>query len=523
MQDQQYHNSTHDGYRILAVSLSIAFSAIFSYYSILRYLSGDATGFDLGIYASALYNAIHGGLFYTNLLGGSFLGNHFSPFMFILVPFFYLYPHNATILVLQGFALGMTGVPAYLVFESNAKSQEQKAIAILFLILLEVSPILIGPISFDFHLMVFFPVFYLTAFYYLLKGNVYKAAVFIVLSVSLHAFFSVIVAFLFISIYLQGVWSRRHGSTIFSRALSARSLIAFLIMLGIYLILAEHVKGIISGQSIDLVNLHSLLAFIKLRYNIVFSIASLEQSLQMKLLMVMFIVIGGLIFAIRYPILLLPLVPYIVFAFFSGNTAYFTVGYQYTAMFIPIILAGASLALSDMLSKSVSKGRRFNSMRYGIAMILVLLIILNFIYSPVSPEPIHISAGNITSISSFDRNSTSVAIFAVRSYLNHSSYILLQNDVYPPFFQFRNAYLLYSYNLIGNLNDLLRQNFTYVIGDEYNTFYYQTAAVGISMQSLIEYDLMHGYGILFDEYGIIVIERGYVGPELHLQGNRIVS
>ena len=88
MQSAGDANVSKDRWLYFAISLSALFFIIFSYYSILRFESLNATGFDLGIYSSALNNAIHGGLFYTNLLNESYLGNHFSPFMFVLVPFF---------------------------------------------------------------------------------------------------------------------------------------------------------------------------------------------------------------------------------------------------------------------------------------------------------------------------------------------------------------------------------------------------------------------------------------------------
>ncbi|MGC8609351.1 MAG: DUF2079 domain-containing protein, partial [Thermoplasmata archaeon] len=201
-----------DAYFYIAVLITIAFSSLFSYYSILRYYSIDATGFDLGIYSSALFSAIHGGLFYTNLINGSFLGNHFSPFMFLLVPAFFIYPHNVTLLVLQGFAIGLSGIPAYMIFTLILKDPRYRFIGILSLIVFEVSPILAGPISFDFHLMAFLPLFYLSSVYFLLKKRYFWGSVFIALSISLHAFFSVIIIFLLISLYIQKFLSNNKRS-----------------------------------------------------------------------------------------------------------------------------------------------------------------------------------------------------------------------------------------------------------------------------------------------------------------------
>ena len=65
MQSAGDANVSRDRWLYFAISLSALFFIIFSYYSILRYESLNATGFDLGIYSSALNNAIHGMIGYV--------------------------------------------------------------------------------------------------------------------------------------------------------------------------------------------------------------------------------------------------------------------------------------------------------------------------------------------------------------------------------------------------------------------------------------------------------------------------
>ncbi|MCY0851352.1 MAG: DUF2079 domain-containing protein [Thermoplasma acidophilum] len=515
------NNKDPEFYVVIAVS--VLFSIIFSYYSILRYYSIDATGFDLGIYSSALFNAMRGSLFYTNLLNGSFLGNHFSPFMFLLLAIFWLYPHNTTILVLQGFALGLAGIPAYLIFSHFLKDSEYPDISILLVMLFEVSPILIGPISFDFHLMAFLPLFYLFAFYYFLRRSIYKAILFTALSISLHAFFAAIIILMLIAIYLQRFWPVSNKTSEPHEFISLKFLIISSVMIIAYFIIAEHLKGMISGSSIDLTSLASLLNYVHQQYNIVFSEGMLFNYSGIKIFLIILMLIAGGIFSLRYPILLIPIIPYILFAFFSMNTAYFTIGYQYTAMISPIILSAAAIGLYKILEKKYRTYRYDQIRRFAVLTLILILIAINFTYSPVSPEPMHINTGNIASISYFKINETSEIVFALRATINDSSYILLQNNLYPQFFNFRHAYLLYSYNRVGNLSDLIRQNFTFIIGDTYNGFYLQNTVVGISMSSLISYELDHGYGTFLNQDGIIVIEHGYNGNPHYFNGKSIVS
>ena len=100
-------------YSTAIILLSITFSILFSFYSILKAYTINAYGWDLGLYSQAFYSAIHGKLFYTNLAGGSFLAEHFSPFMFAILPFFYLYPSPYTLLVLQSVFISFAAVPLY--------------------------------------------------------------------------------------------------------------------------------------------------------------------------------------------------------------------------------------------------------------------------------------------------------------------------------------------------------------------------------------------------------------------------
>ncbi|WP_175266791.1 DUF2079 domain-containing protein [Acidiplasma cupricumulans] len=62
---------------IITLITGIIFSVIFSAYSIYKYYSLDASAYDLGLHSNILWNAIHGESFYTGLLGGNFLAEHF--------------------------------------------------------------------------------------------------------------------------------------------------------------------------------------------------------------------------------------------------------------------------------------------------------------------------------------------------------------------------------------------------------------------------------------------------------------
>lgn len=518
MQSAGDANVSKDRWLYFAISLSALFFIIFSYYSILRYESLNATGFDLGIYSSALNNAIHGGLFYTNLLNGSYLGNHFSPFMFVLVPFFYIYQHNATLLVLQAFFISFGAVPLYLTYRKVVLNDEYRKYSIFLILLYELSPISTGPISFDFHLMALMPFFYLFALYFFISRRYVSFYLSIGIIVSLHAFFAIIVVFFIFSLYVLRYVKRGWIKEIMKRKRSTiRVLCGFILSVTIpivYLIFAEHLKSSISGSSFSITGIGSLLIYLKNEYNISFTLNMLLLNHVTKIELLAITLLGGGFLALLSPLVLIPIIPYILFSMFSGNSAYYLAGYQYTAMFSPMIFVGSVYGIKKVAGKLRSAKYSGSGVKMVIVVFVLLICLVNFALSPISPEPVHVQNSNITSISDFHVNRTSEALFLIRDNINTSSLILTQNNLYPQFSKFPDAYLLYSYTSVGDLSNLMSRNFTYVIADRYSFNYNHTDLVGISMKGLVAKLSSSNYGFYFDEFGIIVLKYEYSGPQL---------
>ena len=509
----------------LTLFISTFFFLVFSAYSIYRYVSLNATGFDLGIYSSALFNALHGGLFYTNLLNESYLGNHFSPFMFLLVPFVYIYQHNATLLVLQAFFISFGAVPIYLTFR-KVVPEDYRKYGFSLVVLYELSPVVIGPISFDFHLMALMPFFYLFALYFFVARKMIPFYLSIAAIVSIHAFFALIAVFFIFSLYLARYVRKGWLAEMTHRKMEALRIFAgfivAVVILIAYLLFAEHMKSVISGSSFSITGINSLFIYLKNEYNISFTTGMLMHMFGSKLSILAVALIGGGIFAILSPLYLIPVVPYLVFAMFSGNAAYYTEGYQYTAMFSSMIFAGAIFGLKRIMKSFGGVRSPIMKFRTFVVFLVLALAIFGFVLSPISPEPYHIQDGNIASFSEFHVNQTSEAVYLLRNNINRSSLILTQNNLYPQFSKYPDAYLLYSYTAIGNLSSLIQRNFTYIIADRYSFFYNQADLVGISMKGLVEKLSLSGYGTYFNESGIVVLKYKYSGPQYVIENGSLV-
>ena len=100
---------------IVFVALALAYVFVFGALSLLRHESFHSGGFDLGIFDQVVWNSLQGRLFENSIRidAPSFLGQHFSPLLLILVPLYALWSDARTLLVTQTVALAAAGLPVY--------------------------------------------------------------------------------------------------------------------------------------------------------------------------------------------------------------------------------------------------------------------------------------------------------------------------------------------------------------------------------------------------------------------------
>jgi uncharacterized membrane protein len=171
---------------VLAV---VCYTIIFSYFTIERYMAFHAYAWDFGIFNQSFWTTTHnGGLFVstveqflTNGQTGIFFGTHFSPILFVLVPFYSVFSLPQTLLISQSFILALGAVPLYF-FAKNAL--KNRVIAVVFSIAYLFYPLLQGVNWFDFHVQVFLPLFFFSTIYFLVKEKWLPYFLFIFLSLT---------------------------------------------------------------------------------------------------------------------------------------------------------------------------------------------------------------------------------------------------------------------------------------------------------------------------------------------------
>jgi uncharacterized membrane protein len=161
----------------IAIGISSAYFVTFAALSIARHLSYHSRGYDMGVFDQIFWNTIHGRPFESTLAQGiasphSFLGDHFSPILWTLVPFYYAYPHPETLLVLQTLALTLAAWPIFLLARMKLGPGHALVWLIAYFLFVPLAHINLE----DFHEIAFAPLPLAFALYFLESG---KSALFV--------------------------------------------------------------------------------------------------------------------------------------------------------------------------------------------------------------------------------------------------------------------------------------------------------------------------------------------------------
>ena len=162
--------------------LVVADSIVLSYLSVLRYWS-FTDAWDLGGFAQSIWSASHGGLldytvnsfFYVGFpgqLAHSYLGTHFSPFLFLMVPAYALVPDPITLLVIQSVVVALGALPIYWLAKSLLTKRAALGLSFAYLIY----PPVLGLALDNFHPETFIPTLMMFAIYFAIEEKWLGAA-----------------------------------------------------------------------------------------------------------------------------------------------------------------------------------------------------------------------------------------------------------------------------------------------------------------------------------------------------------
>jgi uncharacterized membrane protein len=156
---------------LITLALATVYALFMAALSVARHNSFMTHAFDLGIHDQAIYNILHGGAMRTTLYGPyaiNYIGDHFSPILYLLAPIYALRQDARTLLVVQSLFLAAGAIPTYLLAQHKTRSS---LLAVAFAASYLLYPALHGVNLKDFHQIALVCVLLLFALYFLEAGR----------------------------------------------------------------------------------------------------------------------------------------------------------------------------------------------------------------------------------------------------------------------------------------------------------------------------------------------------------------
>ena len=118
-----------------AVILAIAvYTLIFGALTLWKYFNFAYNAMDLAIINQVFYHSSLGNLFGSSIHAPTYLGDHFSPILLLLLPIYLLYKSPITLLLLQTVILALSAWPLYLITKKLLSQPWAAAVSLIWLL-----------------------------------------------------------------------------------------------------------------------------------------------------------------------------------------------------------------------------------------------------------------------------------------------------------------------------------------------------------------------------------------------------
>jgi uncharacterized membrane protein len=499
----------------------IAYTAILSLIVLVRHYSFETSTWDLGIFSQACYTTLNGKLFYytAELYAnpeGSIFGVHFSPILFSVLPFYAVFPAPETLLIIQTIVLAIGAYPTFFIAKEILNS---KRLGIIFSAFYLFNPLIYSVNIFDFHPDAFFVPLALFALYFFMKEQWSVYFTFMLPSFLTKEFMSL--GFLTFAVG-ELLWERKHirawlkgkepcqKKTLVLILTIIASLFWFLIAtLLIRLFNPNPPSGFVEGSPWEVLGGNPLNPSSWLNIGSFNFLGAIKFELQSKLFFLTTILIPFAFLPVFKLSRFLPVLFWLLLAFLSNYAPYYTLGFQYSALFIPFLILAAIEGFRNFcarfkLEKSESHKLAKKLLLVGVLSSLTLI----FTFSPIADLRFYM-------ISEHDRKVTEVLSWIKNSSPNAS--ILTQYDLFPhlpnmvdvyvippPFAAFKREYY-YAY-----ANSLYDKKLDYIIIDlnpDVRTHAHYMAHL-LTFKNVYE---KGNYGLYASIDGVLIYKFGYKG------------
>jgi uncharacterized membrane protein len=495
--------------------MTLSYFATFSTFSIAKHLTFKTHAFDLGIYSQALYTTLFNGkLLYETpdwyfTISGSFLGVHFTPIIFALLPLYYLYPRPETLLVFQTAVLASAAIPLYFLAKLLLKEDNVMSVAVAAIYLM--NPFIHSVNTYDFHIECLAPLFFFSALYFLEKKARKKFfACTLLLAITID--FAVFLTF-FIGIYIiSRNWKK------FVNLMKAKSLAEddyftissafFIIVLSVLLLFLAIITISYFGPP-PLSSTHSELfgklgrgygdILMTLLREPIRIIESAQYDGIYKLMYLASLFLPTLFLAFYSPREMILCLPWIGIVTLTTCNTFYQPNYQHGVFIVPFILYATIHSLGKLKTKSLG---RLNFLRKSKTFLIATLITMVCI-SPLSPIPYFFERS--AAYSGFPiPNRHTVLLSQAISLIPDNASVLAQNHIFPHLSNRVDVYVWVPFGVIVD----------YAIADKTQHDYYTAHAFADTFKQQFEgllrsgnYEVLLGKGDEFEKEGIILLKR----------------
>lgn len=465
---------------LLVVTSIVAYGAIYSALSVMRFYSFNAYVYDLGLSSELLYGAVHGGVLYFIQSPAGITANKMIYLPIALI--FQSYPNFIPLVIFQAFWVALGAYPLYRI---SVKVLGDSMVSIVPPALYLLYFPLTGTVWFDFHFTALFPTFFFFGFLLYLADKRFVSIIML--------FFAAVTNYLGAGIvFIFGLLIIRNDLGEGGRIRSKPYVISLLVF---PLIIAV------------VVNLHFGTAYTLSVSNLYGFPYSLFTNLWLKILFIFSILSPLFLLSFYSPKYLILSLPYLVYMLFQGPHIpyYLAYGYQYAALYSPGIFLSFIYGLKGYRRYAISKSS-LKKFRRSVVIVVIVNLVLVLLLTPV---------GNALTGSSFPYNTRQnvtytpqdAALASMISMIPPGSSVLIQGNM---------PQLVVGYNWIVGYEFNGSNYPQYAINDPYEHLFNNTANVFLynsSMEVKVFNELLNSgkYGIVSEQYGIMLLRENYTG------------
>jgi len=323
------------------------FSIIFSLISIVNHYLFRTSALDMGVFNHALYNYSHFNLSYFTLgltdqeIGViECFGDHFSPFILLLTPFYYLFGTYSLLIVQIAFVL----LGAWGIYKYASSVLESQSVVVLIVVQFFSIWGIYSALSFDFHMNVIAAMLVPWLFYFYRKQNLQMLILIFLLMLFARENISIWLVFILAGMWIDNDFHRIKVSKYLFPILITFAVLYFVVVIKYvmpafvpYKSVGQLSRYLYLGENLSQV-FYSIITQPKQTFSLLF-FSPLPEAVYQNIkieLHLMVLLSGGFLFIYR-PGFLVMLIPIYLQKLLSTDYGMWGINYHYSIEFVPIL------------------------------------------------------------------------------------------------------------------------------------------------------------------------------------------